>query len=184
MPEESQNPQEAKTLFPSRHFDVIEKEGFIGVRPRFLNVLVFPYIVGTSGLPEEVVLIKEPHPLRKGGEQISLVSGTAEGEDPDILSTAQRELLEETGYDVPDPDKWVYMGFVTGSKMVDSEQQIFAVDVTGVTPGEPEGDGSEAEEKMEVLTMDIDKAILLPDVYIAGLFIRVFKYVFKAPPDI
>ncbi len=172
-----QEPTE-KILFPSRYFNVIEKDGFIGIRPHSLSVVVFPYITGSSGLPEDVVLIKEPHPLRKGGSQIALVSGTAEGEDPDLLTTAQRELLEETGYEVTDPNRWTYLGVLTNSKIVEQEQPAFAVDVTGIKIQEPTGDGSEAEEKMEVIVMPIKKALDLPDMYISALFIRVFKYVF------
>lgn len=174
----AQEEPKEKILFPTKNFNVVEKDGFIGIRPHSLSVKVFPYITGNSGLPEEVVLIKEPHPFRKGGEQIAIVSGSAEGEDPDLLATAQRELLEETGFEVTDPNRWTYLGTVNSAKSVDSEDPAFAVDVTGIERQEAKGDGSKAEAQMETVIMPIKKALDLPDMYIPALFIRVFKYVF------
>jgi 8-oxo-dGTP pyrophosphatase MutT (NUDIX family) len=170
--------QEEKTLLPTKYFDVVDKSGWIGIKPHHLNVVVFPYILGETGLPEEVVLVKEKNPLRSNGEHISLVTGDAEGKDPDILSSAQRELKEETGFDVTDPNRWTYLGILTTSKLVEQEQPSFAVDVTGITRTEAKGDGSGMEDEMKVLIMPIKEALDLPDVYIPALFIRVFKYVF------
>jgi len=173
-----ENQNKENILYSNKYFDVIDKDGWDGVRPHNLNVIVFPYVTGESKLPEEVILVKEKNPLRRGGEHISLVTGDAEGEDPDILSTAQRELKEETGYDVTDPNRWTYLGVVTTSKLLDQEQPAFCVDVTGIEPEKPQGDGSDKENQMKVLIMPIKEALDLPDAYIPTLFIRVFKYVF------
>lgn len=170
--------KEENVISTTSFFDVIEKDGWFGIKPHHLNVIVFPYIIGNTGLPEELVLVKEKNPLRTNGENIALVTGDAEGEDPDILSTAQRELKEETGYDVTDPNRWTYLGLVTNSKLVCQEQPAFCVDVTGISSSNPIGDGSVKEKKMEVVVMSIKEALDLPDVYIPALFMKVFKYVF------
>ena len=170
--------KEEKVLLDTGWFEVLEKDGSFGIRPHHLNVIVFPYILGATGLPEEVILVKEKNKFRKGGEHISLVTGDAEGEDPDVLSSAQRELKEETGYDVTDTNRWTYLGLITTSKILEQEQPAFACDVSGISRKEPEGDGSKAEEQMKVLVMPIREALDLPDAYIPALFVKVFKYVF------
>lgn len=171
------NPEPRKILYPTKYFDVIEEDGFVGIKPKNLNVIVFPYLAGEEGLPEQLIVIEEPNPLRRGGKTTTLVTGDAEGEDPDVLATAQRELAEETGYDITDPNRWTYLGIVTTNKMVEQEQPAFAVNCTGIDPIPPEGDGSKMEERTNVNVIPIKQALDSDCIYIPGLFVRVFKYV-------
>jgi 8-oxo-dGTP pyrophosphatase MutT (NUDIX family) len=136
-----------------------------------------PFVRDEQGLPLAIGVIKEPNPFREGGNAISLITGTTEDEDPDFYSTAVRELEEESGYKVDDASRWYYLGNVYSSKLVDHEQPCFAVDVTGITRGQATGDGSEDEAKQEFVMIPANDVVKVKDVFIPGLFLKLFKYV-------
>lgn len=167
-----------KLLYTTKYFDVIDSDGWKGIEIKNINVVVFPYILGESGLPEKVILIEELNPLRKNGKDITIVTGDAEGEDPDLLSTAIRELNEETGYNIEELSRWTYLGTLTNNKIIRQEQPCFAVNCTGIEPQLKKGDGSLAEKEIKVRVMDSSDALSLDCIYIHALFMRLFRYVF------
>jgi hypothetical protein len=66
---------------------------------------------------------------------------------------------------------------VYSSKLVDHEQPCFAVDVTGITRGQATGDGSEYEANQEFVMIPANDVVKVKDVFIPGLFLKLFKYV-------
>ena len=166
-----------RVLQETDKFQLLECGDFVGIKPLFTNVVVMPFTSDADGLPLTVGVLKEPNPFRDGGINISLVTGCTDDEDGDLLSTAKRELYEETGLDVQDTAKWYYLGSVTSSKFVDHEQPCFAVDVTGVERGEPKTDGSEKEKNAEFVFIAANDTVKAKDIFIPGLFLKLFKYV-------
>jgi 8-oxo-dGTP pyrophosphatase MutT (NUDIX family) len=166
-----------KVLGNFKGFQVIEKNGKEGIRVLFDNVVIMPFVRDDKGLPLMIGVIKELNPFREGGSTISLITGTKDPEDTDYLQTAIRELREEGGYDVQDSSRWFYMGNVYSSKLVDHEQPCFAVDVTGITPGIPTGDGTPDEEAQEFILIPANDVVKIKDVFIPALFLKLFKYV-------
>jgi 8-oxo-dGTP pyrophosphatase MutT (NUDIX family) len=166
-----------KTLHETESFHLLECGGMVGIKPLFTNVVVMPFTSDDQGLPLSVGVLKEPNPFREDGHHISIVTGTTDDEDGDLLSTAQRELYEETGLNVPDISKWYYLGSVTSSKFVDHEQPCFAVDVTGVKKEDPKTDGSEMEQSAEFKFIAANDVVKAKDIFIPGLFLKLFKYV-------
>ena len=166
-----------KTLHETENFQLLDCGGIVGIKPLFTNVVVMPFTSDDQGLPLSVGVLKEPNPFREDGHHISLVTGTTDDEDGDLLSTAQRELYEETGFNVSDIAKWYYLGSVTSSKFVDHEQPCFAVDVTGIIKEEPKTDGSSMEQAAEFKFIPANDVIKEKDIFIPGLFLKLFKYV-------
>jgi 8-oxo-dGTP pyrophosphatase MutT (NUDIX family) len=166
-----------ETIHKTDNFHLLDCGGYVGIKPLFMNVVVMPFTSDDQGLPLTIGVLKEPNPFRDGGFDISLVTGTTDDEDGDLLSTAQRELFEETGLDVPDIKKWYYLGSVTSSKFVDHEQPCFAVDVTGVERGVPKTDGSPMEMMAEFNFIPANDVVKVKDIFIPGLFLKLFKYV-------
>jgi 8-oxo-dGTP pyrophosphatase MutT (NUDIX family) len=166
-----------KLIYSTDNFNVIERDGKVGIEILFTNVVIMPFVRDEQGLPLAIGVIKEPNPFREGGNAISLITGTTEDEDPDFYSTAVRELEEESGYKVDDASRWYYLGNVYSSKLVDHEQPCFAVDVTGITRGQATGDGSEDEAKQEFVMIPANDVVKVKDVFIPGLFLKLFKYV-------
>ena len=166
-----------KILFESPNLNVVERDGRVGVVPTFMNVVVMPFVSDEQGLPLAIGILKEPNPFREGGFSVSLITGTSEDDDPDLLSTAKRELEEESGFKADDNSRWYYLGSVTSSKFVDHEQPCFAVDVTGLEKGEAKTDGSEDEKQMVFKFIPANDVVKAKDIFIPGLFLKLFKYV-------
>lgn len=169
---------EKKIVLENEYFNVIEKGDMFGVEPTDLCVVIMPFEKDQRGLPKSLGVLKEFNPMRDGNYSITLVTGRAEGEDPDVLSTAMRELKEESGYDVQDPEKWYYLGLMTGSKVVMQEHPCFAVDITGLTKETKEGDGTEDEDKSEFILMPVKDALNTNDAFVPTLFMKIFRYIF------
>jgi len=166
-----------KVLYETPGLNLVERDGRIGVVPTFMNVVVMPFISDEQGLPLAIGVLKEPNPFREGGMTVSLITGTSDDEDPDLLTTAKRELMEESGFQADENERWYYLGSVTSSKFVDHEQPCFAVDVTGLQNGEATTDGSPEEQEMEFKFIPANDVVKAKDIFIPGLFLKLFKYV-------
>ena len=166
-----------KLLYETEKFQLLECGEFVGMKPLFTNVVVMPFTSDGNGLPLSIGILKEPNPFREGGCNLSLVTGCTDDEDGDLLSTAKRELYEETGLNVPDNSRWYYLGSVTSSKFVDHEQPCFAVDVTDIDIETPQTDGSEKEKNAEFTFIIANDVVKAKDIFIPGLFLKLFKYV-------
>ena len=169
--------KEEKIVYKCKWFDLVEKGDHTGIRTIQDSVLILPFISDDRGLPLMVGVLNERNYFRNGGYSISVISGSPEDEDPNILSTAQRELLEETGCDVKDEDRWYFLGTLTGSKFVDSIHPCFGVDITGIENGEPQTDGSIEEKLSEFKLIDSNEILQVEDPFIPSIFLRLFKYV-------
>jgi hypothetical protein len=166
-----------KIISSSPRFNVIDREGHIGIIPKSDSVIILPYISDDNGLPLSIGVLKERNLFREGGFSTTLISGRCEDEDPNFLETAKRELKEESGFSVPDNSKWFFLGTVTASKMVDTEHPCFAVNVTGIKKGEATTDGSENEKQSEFLFISSNDVVKTKDVFVPALFFKLFKYV-------
>lgn len=166
-----------KILHTTPRFEVIEREGNIGIKSTVEPVVILPFISDDQGLPLMLGVLKERNPFREGGYSIAPISGTSEEEDPDYLATAKRELKEESGYDIEDSSRWYFLGTVTATKMVDCEHPCFAVDVTGIQKGEATTDGSEGEKLSSFVFIPANDVVKSKDVFIPALFLKLFKFV-------
>ena len=75
---------------------------------------------------------------------IELPAGTLEGEDP--LTTARRELIEETGYRARSLEP--LLDFFVSPGILNERMHLFVA--RGLTPGEPELEPGEEIERLEV----------------------------------
>lgn len=166
-----------KILLKNDFFNVIEREGMVGILPIRDSVIILPYLTDDSKLPVSVGVLNEKNTLRDGGFSITVVSGRSDEDDSSFLETAKRELKEETGFDVTDNSKWFFLGSVTSSKLVDCEHPCFAVDLTGIKGGEAKTDGSDSEKKSEFIFIPSNDIVKTKDVFIPALFLKLFKYV-------
>ena len=74
-----------KILSTTPKFDVVEREGRVGIKSTVESVVILPFVTDDQGLPLMLGVLKEKNPFREGGYSISLISGTSEEEDPDFL---------------------------------------------------------------------------------------------------
>jgi hypothetical protein len=166
-----------KVLFSTKKFDVIERDNKPGIVSKVETVMLLPFITDDNGLPLMLGVLKERNLFREGGYALTLITGTCEEEDPDYLQTSKRELKEESGYDIPDNNRWYFLGTVTATKFVEKEYPCFAIDVTGIERGKPQTDGSEQEALSSFHFIPANDVVKSKDVFIPALFLKLFKFV-------
>jgi 8-oxo-dGTP pyrophosphatase MutT (NUDIX family) len=164
-----------KILFQNNYEEVIENKDRICIKQKNPSVLILPYILDASGSPKELGLVSEPSATKEDKMTITVISGSPEDKDIDILATAKRELLEESGYDVSDTDKWDFLGNIQTSKLIYNGNPAFGVNVTGLDREPKEGDGSEEEKDSKFELYPINDAINNDDALISCLFLKLFQ---------
>lgn len=166
---------EPKILLQNDYLDVIERGNRIGIQQKNPSVMILPYTTDESGNPKSLGLISEPNPLRDGGISLTIITGSPNIDDVDILETAKRELREESGYDVNDIERWDYLGNIKTSKIVINGNPAFGVDITGLERGEKTGDGSKSEDNSKFSLVGLNDAINLDDALVSCLFLKIFQ---------
>jgi hypothetical protein len=163
---------EKEILHSNDWFSVIKKDGRVGTEMNGLSIVIMPY-TSVRGLPATIGVVEETNPFRDGGKSVTLLTGSSTDEDPDVLSTAQRMLKEDGGFDVLDPDRWTFLGFLTTSKHDACSHPCFACDVTGL-----ERLATEGEDKSGFSMVPVKDALNTDDCFIPSLFMKVFRYIF------
>ena len=164
-----------KILFQNNYIHVIENKGRIGIKQINPSVMILPYTVDENGNPKSIGLISEPSDIKEGGMIQTIITGSPEKSDVDILATAKRELREEAGYDIEDTERWDFLGNIQSSKLVVNGNPAFGVDVTDVEKGEKTGDGSESEKNSKFSLVPLNDALNIDDALIACLFLKIFQ---------
>ena len=166
---------EPKILFQNEFIEVIQNNDRVGIKQKDPSVIILPYITDKNGNPEKLGLIAEPSPIRETKISYTVITGSPDSKDLDILATAKRELKEEGGYEVNETDKWEYLGNIYTSKMIVNGNPAFGVDITGLEGIEPQGDGTGLEENSRFKLIPIAEAIGYDDALISCLFIKIFQ---------
>lgn len=176
--------QKNKVLYSTDKFDVLEKDGKVGIEPNALTVAVLPFTRDGRGLPGQLGVLKEYNRIRSK-EAVTVITGKADGEDPDILTAAQRKLMERSGLDVQEPERWYFLGFMTTHKMVNQEIPCFACDITGLSAKDADEDiedvdpdAADVDSKPEFMLMNVNQALESDDCFIPTIFMKVFKFIF------
>ncbi len=164
-----------KIIFQNNYIEISNTDGSVGIKQKNPSVLILPYTLNEEGNPIKIGLISEPSSIRNTKISYTIISGTPDRDDVDILASAKRELKEESGIDVEDTDKWEYLGNIFSSKLVVNGNPAFGVDVTGIEIKEKEGDGSKNEENTKFELVNINEAISHDDALISCLFLKIFQ---------
>ena len=119
----------------------------------------------------EFLIRKEHNPAHQGAGLIttSLTGSIDEGYDP--LSTAKKELMEESGY-FAIMEEFVSHGWVYPLKSTDYKLNLFSINLDGKIPGEIVGDGTLGEKDAGVFWGDIHAACELRDPHYSTIIAR------------
>lgn len=130
-------------------------------------VAVLPYRETPAG---RVYMVRqETTPCWSMEQQLSAVTGGYEGGD--IEDDAVREVAEETGYLITRAEL-LDLGESYGSKSSDTVYRLFAVDLTGKTPGAAASDGSRLEAEGSTAWL-LDNALAhVKDPQVALMYVR------------
>ena len=175
-----------KVLHSEKNFDVVEASEVVGLKYKTMTIAVMPYTVDENGLVLSTGFLREYNPFRQGNYAFTLITGTVENEDEDLISTAIRELKEESGFtcDREEVSRWIYLGNFYPYKNSDLMIPTFAVDVTGLEREEPQGDGSEKEEKSTFEMVPVSEAITSDESLPLAAFLRLFNYFYSKTVDL
>lgn len=158
-------------IHSTEKFNVIKDGDKMGIQPLSLSVAILPFVQDGRGLPKQLGILTEDNPMRSG-KSMTVITGKADGEDPDVLTTAQKRLLAITGLDVQDMNRWYFLGFLTTHKWVMQEIPCFAVDITGMVYNKPE----DTDESKEFSIVGVNKALEADDCFIPAMFMKIFKF--------
>lgn len=164
-----------KILFQNDFIEVIENNDRVGIKQKTPSVMILPYTLDESGNPKKLGLIAEPSAVKDTQISYTIITGSPDENDVDILATAKRELAEESGYNVEDIEKWDYLGNISSSKMVVNGNPAFGVNITGIEKEEKTGDGSETEKNTKFSLVSVSEAINHDDALISCLFLKLFQ---------
>ena len=96
-------------------------------------------------------------------------------EDETDLDGAKRELLEESGYDVSDDKRWIYLGEITTSKLTNEKHPCFAVNINNIEQDEIIGDGSINEQKSKFELIHPEKIFDLQDTFLNTTLLKLLQ---------
>jgi len=147
--------QASNILWENEWLQVLDDDGWTIYRHTGTNEGICIIVYRQSKSEKEILLRVENIPPHGGMVETSLTGTVEEGEDP--LDTCVKELKEESGYSAS-PSEFISLGHVFTSKASDFKLYLYAVDVTGKTPGDILGDGSEGEKGSSVKWVD-EKAV-------------------------
>jgi len=169
---------EKEILYQSKRFDVTKRGSKIGFETKKVTIGVLPYVVANS-LLSSIGVLHEFNQYRKGDFCDTIITGTLDPDDKDLLSCAMRELEEEGGFIQEDVDKWMFLGTFRLSKKSNEEVNVFAVDVSDIEQGNAKGDGSKSENLSSLRMSQINDAILTDESIFLASYLRLFDFFYQ-----
>jgi len=169
---------EKEILYNTKRFDVVKQDGKIGLETKKVSIGVLPYVISDNML-SSIGVLNEYTSYRKGDYTNTIITGTLEPDDLDLLSCAKRELTEEGGFVQDDVDQWIFLGSLKLSKASSEEINVFGVNVTGKEQSEAKGDGSKKEELSTLRMQSINDAILTDESLFLASFLRLFDFFYQ-----
>jgi len=168
---------ETKVLYENEWYSLVTRNTRTGLVHKYMSVAILPFTTDESGMIDKIGLLNEYNPFREDDFSMTLITGTVEGSDADLLDTVSRELLEEGGFTLTreNTDKFYYLGSLYLSKDDDKLLPTFAVKVNGLEQAEAIGDGSEKEEKSILKMVDVQDITSTQESLALAAFFKLFQ---------
>jgi 8-oxo-dGTP pyrophosphatase MutT (NUDIX family) len=160
-------------------FEIITKDGFHAIKHENSSVAVLLYTLDENDLLDKIGVVTEKNPHFAEGSYTGLILGTVESDDPSLLSRAKQEALEEGGYDITEKDRWDFIGEIYTSKLFPESIYCYCADVTGLSGGTPQGDGSDQEQGIKFDLIPLNKASKIQDSIFQSCFFKLFSKLYK-----
>jgi len=148
----------------------LESDDTICIKQKNPSVLILPYTLDQYGNPNELGIISKDSSFKDGATIKCLISDSPSEEDSDILQTAKRALLDNTGFSVEDLNKWDFLGSIMTSTLIINGNPAFSVDITGLVTAESSG-----TSKIDFSLYTVRKVLEFDDAVISCLFLKTFQ---------
>lgn len=160
-------------------FEIVTKNGYHAIKNENSSVAVLVYTLDDNEILDKVGVVIEQNPHFHNNTYTGIILGTVEPDDPSLLSRARAELLEESGYAANEINRWEFLGELYTSKLFTESIYCYAVDVTGIEPSPPPGDGSSQEKNIKFVLLPLNRARLIPDSILQTCFFKLFSTLYK-----
>ena len=166
-----------QVFYENDWYSIVRRQSRTGIEHKFMSIAVLPFKTDSSGMLDQLGLLNEFNPFREDDYTLTLITGTVEGRDADLIDTVIRELKEEGGFVVSREDisRFHYLGSLYLSKDDDKLLPVFAVKVNDIEQGEAIGDGSEKEEKSELKMVDVKTITESQESLALAAFFKLFQ---------
>lgn len=167
--------KEVTSLQKINNTECIKIEENLYIRQIEPGVIIMPYTLDNEGNPDKIGILNEISNHRPGGISNTLITGSQDISDSNVLNTAIRELEEESGFKVTDIKRWNFLGTIFTSKLVVNPNPCFSVNITSLAAEEKKTDGSDDEKNSKFILVSIEEALNIDDALVSTLFIKTFK---------
>jgi 8-oxo-dGTP pyrophosphatase MutT (NUDIX family) len=164
-----------KVLFENDWVSLVDRGTRTGMVQKYMGVGVLPFTTDDTGMINTIGLLDEHNPFREDHHSMTLITGTVEGSDKDLIDTVVRETKEEGGFSINRDNTFYFLGSFSLSKDDDKVIPVFAVKVNDLTQGEATGDGSEAEKRSELKMVSIEKITETQESLALAAFFKLFQ---------
>ena len=145
-----------KILFQNNDIEIIENEGKTIIKENNPYIFIVPYIIDEIGNPESIGLMSN-----------NIICVKNIKDDIDILGSAKNGLMEKTGYNVNDTEKWDFLGNINSSPLLKTGNPAFCVNVTNIN--------NDSIEKSNFSMVPINDALNTDNSLIHCLFLKIFQ---------
>ena len=160
-----------KTIVLEGEFeDVVEVQNHYYLVSKKNRVAVVPYTIDGKGLLDKIGVVKDYNYLTEE-YNFTIINGYITTDDGTNLVAANRILHDVTHLDMPNADKWMYLGELFNTLTSDSALEVYCVDLTNKNLKE-----TKKSEAMEFEFVDSFTVITSDDTLLLSSYFRLFNY--------
>jgi len=120
---------EKKTVLEGEYEDVVEVQDHYYLISKKHRIAVIPYTIDSKGLLDKIGVVKDYNYLTEE-YNFTILNGYVTTDDGTNLVAGNRILHIITKLDMPNADKWMYLGELFNTLTSDSALEIYCVDLT------------------------------------------------------
>jgi hypothetical protein len=159
-----------KTVMTGEFEDVVEIANHFFLVSKKNRVAVVPYTIDSKGLLDKIGVVKDYNYLTEE-YNFTIINDYVTTDDGTNLVAANRILHNVTHLDMPNADKWMYLGELFNTLTSDSALEVYCVDLTNKNLKE-----TEKSEAMEFEFLDSFTVITSDDTLLLSSYFRLFNY--------
>jgi hypothetical protein len=163
-----------KIVFDGEFESVIEIDNHFYILNKKDMICVLPYSVDSRGLLDKIGVVKNYDEIEEKNV-LSLINNYLRDDDATNLVAANRMFFEITKTNIPDGNKWMYLGNLNNQMTYDSPMKLYAVDITNLQIQTDE----EVEQKETIkkfVMMDSSKVLQTDDILFLAGYLRLFQF--------
>ena len=149
---------------------IVNKNGIYAVDSQTSLIAVMLYTVDENNLLDTIGILKEENSHFHNNEFNTIIIDSVDSSDKALLSKAKLKVSDETGLDIIDNSKWIYLGEVHSSKLFTTSIYCFGANVTGLNLSKTD---------TKITFEPLNKIQSIPDAILHSCFLKLFTKLHK-----